>query len=279
MNGKLFFRAMPVSLSLPPLWAFCPSLALLGSTNSLRPEPFRLVPQAGAPRSWHRFATFSLKRRLLHRIAALAQKIDTPITESKLAALTVEDLRELLAGEHADENCAVGVAPEKLKAAVLILWGEDVPGSDLPKAEAGGDVEWPRSIRVAVASNSGERLDGHFGSCERFLIYRVSPDIIKLIDVRSGLDADSAEDRNAARADLIADCQLLFVQSIGGPAAAKVVRRNVHPLKKPAGGEARSLLAEVQTRLLRPPPWLARSMGVPADTLVAFEAASEAEAA
>ena len=40
---------------------------------------------------------------------------------------------------------------------------------------------------------------------------------------------------------------MLFVQSIGGPAAAKVVRRNVHPLKKPAGSEARSLLAEVQT--------------------------------
>jgi hypothetical protein len=41
------------------------------------------------------------------------------------------------------------------------------------------------SIRIACASNRGERLDGHFGSCARFLIYQVSA-------------TDSAADRGAA---------------------------------------------------------------------------------
>lgn len=211
-------------------------------------------------------------------VGALAEKLDLPITESKLARITVEDLRAILAGDHADENCAVGVRPEALKAAARLLWGDNVPGSDLPAAEPGAEGDLPGSIRVAVASNSGERLDGHFGSCERFLIYQVSPAAIRLVGVRSGLDADAAEDRNAARAALIGDCQIVFIQSIGGPAAAKVIRAGVHPLKKPAGGPARDFLADLQSRLAAPPPWLARIMGLPAATLARFEAAEEEEA-
>ncbi len=207
-------------------------------------------------------------------VAALIEKVDVPITERKLAALTVEDLRALLAGDHADENCVVGVPSEKLKAAVRIFWGENVEGSDLPKPEVDAGASMPGSIRVAVASNRSEELDGHFGSCERFLVYQVAPEAIRLVDVRSALEADAEEDRNAARASLIGDCQLLFVQSIGGPAAAKVVRQGVHPLKKPAGGEARALLTDVQARLLNPPPWLARVMGVPAATLAEWEEAA-----
>jgi len=212
-------------------------------------------------------------------VNTLADKLELPITESKLAGLTVEDLREILAGDHADENCTVGVAPETLKQAVRILWGEDIGGSDKPVPAAYQDGDMPGSIRVAVASNRGENLDGHFGSCENFLIYQLSPCEIRLIDVRSGLDADAAEDRNAARAAVINDCQIIFLQSIGGPAAAKVVRAGVHPLKKPKGGPAREILGEVQAVLGNPPPWLARIMGVSAGSLERYaEALDEEEA-
>lgn len=212
-------------------------------------------------------------------VGALARKIEPPITETKLSALTVEDLRGILAGDHADENCVVGFGAEELKSAVRLLWGENVEGSDLPVPEPHTEGDLPGAIRIAIASNHSENLDGHFGSCERFLVYQVSPSVIRLIDVRSGLDADQEEDRNAARAALIGDCQLLFVQSIGGPAAAKVVRRGIHPLKKPAGGVAREILAEVQTRLSSPPPWLARIMGVPAASLAVYQEALAGEGA
>lgn len=204
-------------------------------------------------------------------VGALADKLDLPLTETKLAQLTVEDLRVILAGDHADDNCSVGVSPETLKAAVRILWGEGVTGSELPPVEAYVDGEMPGSIRVAVAANRGENLDGHFGSCEHFLIYQLSPTALKLIAVRSALDADAEEDRNAARAQIINDCQILFLQSIGGPAAAKVVRAGIHPLKKPKGGPARAVLAELQQALTSPPPWLARIMGVAPASLARFE--------
>ena len=42
--------------------------------------------------------------------------------------------------------------------------------------------------------------------------------------IQSAVEADLSEDRNMFRVDLIRDCQVLYVVSIGGPAAAKVVR-------------------------------------------------------
>lgn len=204
-------------------------------------------------------------------VGALADRYDLPLTETKLARITVEDLRDILAGSHAEENCAVGVELDSLKAVIALFKGEGVEGSDFPAVEAYQDGDLPQSIRVAIAANRGENLDGHFGSCERFLIYQVSPEAMKLVEVRPALEADQEEDKNAARAALIKDCQILYLQSIGGPAAAKVVRAGVHPIKSPKGGPAREILAQLQSHLLTPPPWLARIMGVPAASLAKFE--------
>ena len=210
-------------------------------------------------------------------VGALIEKLETPLTEAKLSKLTVEDLRVILAGDFAEQGCHVGVEPEQLKEAVRMLWGQGLDHNDFPGIEAYADGEMPGSIRVAVAANRGENLDGHFGSCDRFLIYQVGQQAIKLIDVRSTAEADGAEDKNAARSALIGDCQIVYIQSIGGPAAAKVVRAGVHPVKKPAGGPAREALLELQGRLSCPPPWLAQIMGVPAASLARFEEELEDE--
>lgn len=210
-------------------------------------------------------------------VMALAAKLELPLTETKLATVTVEDLRAILAGDHADENCVVGFDHECLKAAVRPLWGIGVVGSELPQTDAYAEGDLPGSIRVAVASNSNENLDGHFGSCQRFLIYQVSPTALRLIDQRPTLAADQMDDRNVARSAMIGDCQLVYVQSIGGPAAAKVVRAGSHPVKIPTSGQAREVLARLQQSLVRPPPWLAKVMGVPAASLEQYVAAAEAQ--
>jgi nitrogen fixation protein NifX len=210
-------------------------------------------------------------------VGALIEKLESPLTETKLGTLTVDDLRIILAGDFAEQGCHVGVDADTLKEAVRLLWGQGVENSDFPSVDAYREGEMPGSLRVAVAANRGENLDGHFGSCERFLIYQVGAEAIKLIAVRSTVEADAAEDKNAARSVLINDCQIVYVQSIGGPAAAKVVRADVHPIKKPTGGKAREVLVELQGRLASPPPWLAQIMGVPSASLARFEEAIEAE--
>lgn len=210
-------------------------------------------------------------------VGALIEKLDSPLTETKLCTLTVDDLRVILAGDFAEQGCHVGVDADALKEAVRLLWGQGVVNSDFPAVDAYTEGEMPGSLRVAFAANRGENLDGHFGSCERFLIYQVGAEAIKLIAVRSTVEADAEEDKNAARSALINDCQIVYVQSIGGPAAAKVVRADIHPIKKPAGGKAREVLVELQGRLTSPPPWLAQIMGVPSASLARFEEALEAE--
>ena len=203
---------------------------------------------------------------------AVGDRLGLPLTENRLAAITVTDLREILAGNHAEEDCKVGISPDRLKEVARLLWGEDIAFSELPPLDAVADEPIPGSIRVACASNTGEVLDGHFGSCERFLIYQISPETARLVAIRPALEADHAEDRNAARAALIADCDVLFVQSIGGPAAAKVVRACVHPVKVPRPEAARAVMGRLQASLRQPPPWLARVMGVPAPSLEKYAA-------
>ena len=199
-------------------------------------------------------------------VAALAGKYGAPLSEEKLARVTVADMSALLQG---DEIVEPDVAREQIKEAVRYLWGEGLAG-DVPRPEAYAEGDMPGSLRVAVASNNAERLDGHFGSCVRFLVYQVSRGDARLIDVRSTLNTDAAEDRNVARAELIRDCDLVYVQSIGGPAAAKVVRAGVHPVRLPEGGTAAAALARLQATMDAPPPWLAKVMGVTAASLERF---------
>ncbi|MGK2953906.1 MAG: dinitrogenase iron-molybdenum cofactor N-terminal domain-containing protein [Thiobacillus sp.] len=202
----------------------------------------------------------------------VVKKLGLPVNESKLAGLTVTDLKQALTAEETQETAIeTDVDMESLKLAVRYLWGEDVDtDDDLPAVEAYAEGDMPGSLRVAVASNKDENLDGHFGSALRFLIYQLSKDEIRLVAVRPTLEADLAEDKNAARSALINDCQVVYVQSVGGPAAAKIVRAGVHPMKYPQTGPAREVIARLQSILDAPPPWLAKILGVEAKSLTKF---------
>lgn len=204
---------------------------------------------------------------------AIVDKLELPLTEDKLAGFSVEDLRIALYGE----DSIYVEHKESLKRAVRLLWGESVAFSELPVREPYQDGDMPGSVRLACASNTDEMLDGHFGSCERFLIYQVSASEVRLVDVRSTLEAEHAEDKNAARTALIQDCHVVYVQSIGGPAAAKVVRSYIHPVKIAQACAARAAAERLRQSLMSPPPWLARIMGVASPSLTRI-AAMESEA-
>jgi nitrogen fixation protein NifX len=205
-------------------------------------------------------------------VAKLGEHLGLPVTEEKLSKVTVADLKLILSGE---ETVEPDVDSATIKLAVRHLWGETGDADDLPPIDIYADGDMPDSLRVAVASNTEENLDGHFGSCPRFLIYQVGRDNIRLIDARSTLIADDAEDKNVARAKLIDDCQIVYVQSIGGPAAAKAVRADIHPVKIPEGGKARTTLQRLQAVLDAPPPWLAKILGVEAKSLSRFSLPEE----
>lgn len=134
-----------------------------------------------------------------------------------------------------------------------------------------------RPIRVACATDSGRLIDGHFGACKAFAVWDVGRDSIGFVEARSTVAADAAEDRNAARAALIGDCQIACFLSIGGPAAAKVVRAGAHPLKVAPNTGMDAWLDQLQQALDHPPPWLAKAMGVEAASLAPFRELAAAE--
>ncbi len=210
-------------------------------------------------------------RRLME---LLIEKLGAPLTEEKLAHVTVTQLKTGLGSPDGEEDTehltTVGIP--QYKEAVRYLWGETGEEDNLPPIEAYGEGEMPGSIRIGMASNEAENVDGHFGSCQRFLIYQANQDEMRLIDIRSAAGADESDDRNQFRADLIKDCQILYVVSIGGPAAAKVVKAGIYPIKLNGEEPARSVLAKLQGVLAgSPPPWLAKIMGKSPEDRVRFD--------
>lgn len=199
-------------------------------------------------------------------LKVLADAVGLPPEEAALEKLSVKQLKTAADGELSSQT------PDNLKRACALLKGEQQSAADLPEAEAYEDGDMPDSLRIACAANSGELINGHFGSCPYFLIYQLSADQLRLVDVRHIDAALEKDDKNAYRAELIGDCQVLFVASIGGPAAAKVIKAGVHPIKDQQGGSAREKLQALQGKIASaPPPWLAKAMGHAAEERVRFE--------
>ncbi len=197
----------------------------------------------------------------------LMRRLGDEIDEEKLRQVTVTMLKTGFASADGEEDGEdIGIGLEAMKLAVRILWGETQGDDSLPKIESYEEGEMPGSVRVAIASDKGDLLSGHFGSCLRFLVYQVSPTEIRLVDIRDTMDADLAEDKNLWRAQLIGDCHVCYVVSIGGPAAAKVIRADIYPIKIPDGGPAVEVLAQFQQAMTNsPPPWLLKILGVAAE--------------
>ncbi|MES9939003.1 MAG: dinitrogenase iron-molybdenum cofactor biosynthesis protein [Candidatus Thiodiazotropha sp. 6PLUC2] len=205
-------------------------------------------------------------------LRVLADAVGLPPTAKKLSSLKVKDLKSAADGEFADCDTAA------IKSALASLKGENsIVSEPLPEIEAYQEGDMPNSIRVAFASNKSEMLDGHFGSCRRFLIYQISSDSSRLVDIRTVDQNADVEDKNAYRVSLIDDCQLLFVGSIGGPAAAKVVRAGLHPIKNPQAGPISDEIQSLQTVIGDDAsPWLAKVMGQDPEQRIRFEQELEA---
>ncbi len=196
----------------------------------------------------------------------LHARVGAPLTDEKLKSVTVTNLKTGIGshdGEEDGEDIAIGLA--NIKLAVRYLWGEEAEDENIPEIELYQQGDMPNSIRVAVCSNNGAALDGHFGSCLRYLIYQLSKDDMRLVDIRSSIEADDSDDRNLFRVNLIKDCHVAFMQSVGGPAAAKIVRADIYPIKVPEVIAATEKLAEFQAVFDAPPPWFAKILGISAE--------------
>lgn len=117
-------------------------------------------------------------------------------------------------------------------------------------------------MKVAFTSSSGEIIDQHFGQCQNFYVWEIMPDEAHLVATISGIStAGDEEDRITARGNALADCAIVYTMQIGGPAAAKLVARMIHPMKTNTEVPVAEIVARLQEVLRgNPPPWLRKVM-------------------
>lgn len=117
-------------------------------------------------------------------------------------------------------------------------------------------------MKVAFTSSDGRTIDEHFGMARHFRVWEIGPDAAAEVGTVSALAAsDDEEDRIAARANAIEGCAIVYTVQIGGPAAAKLVSRRIHPMKTATERPIAEVVARLQ-EVLRgsPPPWLRKAM-------------------
>jgi nitrogen fixation protein NifX len=117
-------------------------------------------------------------------------------------------------------------------------------------------------MKVAFTSSSGEMIDQHFGQCQNFHIWEIGPDEAHPVTTISGISTDGdEEDRITARGNALADCAIVYTMQIGGPAAAKLVARKIHPMKTNDEVPVAEIVGKLQEVLKgNPPPWLRKAM-------------------
>jgi nitrogen fixation protein NifX len=119
-------------------------------------------------------------------------------------------------------------------------------------------------MKVAFASSDSSSVDRHFGLAEAFCIWEVDARKAQFVrNVESLSGGEDQEDKVVARADALDGCTLVYSLQIGGPAAAKLVARHIHPMKTTNPTSIAELVEKLQVVLQgRPPPWLCKAMGI-----------------
>jgi nitrogen fixation protein NifX len=123
-------------------------------------------------------------------------------------------------------------------------------------------------MRVAFTSSDGRTIDRHFGQVSKFDVWEVGPAQAGFVGQVSAITTgEDEEDRTEARAAAVAGCTIVYTVQIGGPAAAKLVARRIHPMKTGAEIPIADVVGKLQ-EVLRgtPPPWLRKAMGGAAGT-------------
>jgi nitrogen fixation protein NifX len=117
-------------------------------------------------------------------------------------------------------------------------------------------------MKVAFASTDKIHVDEHFGKAKEFYLWDIGPDNAEFAGV---LQVDEgtgdSDDRIEARSAALADCALVYVGEIGGPAAARLVAKKIHPLKSKEAEPITVVVEKLQQVLQgNPPPWLRKAM-------------------
>lgn len=129
-------------------------------------------------------------------------------------------------------------------------------------------------MKVAFASTRGTTIDEHFGRAGGFAIWDITPEGGSFVELRSvaagdldlevvstrGMGAEH-DDAITAKIAKLSDVKIVYFTEIGGPSAAKLVRRGIMPLKAEEGTSIEVTAATLaQTMATNPAPWMRKAL-------------------
>jgi nitrogen fixation protein NifX len=128
-------------------------------------------------------------------------------------------------------------------------------------------------MKIAFATTDGSMIDEHFGRAGMFAVYDLTADGYRLLELRKfaeGIDTTVTgtrargqvhDDTVQAKVDRLADCRIVYLTEIGGPSAARLVRKGIMPLKVKDGLDIGQAIRELHASVVKsPPPWLKKAM-------------------
>lgn len=125
-----------------------------------------------------------------------------------------------------------------------------------------GDKTMESALRVAFATKDMEGVNAHFGGAKEFVVYNVSPEGYEVSEV---IKTDTSEleddDKTDFRIRALKGVNIMYCESIGGTAAAKVIRSGIHPMKVNEPTPIEDILKTLVTMINgNPPPWIKNIM-------------------
>ena len=117
-------------------------------------------------------------------------------------------------------------------------------------------------MKVAFASTDNQHIDSHFGQASTFHLWEVDLKGSQYLGpIQMGAEGEADEDKIVAKAEALKGCSIACSLQIGGPAAAKLVARRIHPMKTATEVPIAEVVAKLQAVLRgNPPPWLRKAM-------------------
>lgn len=120
-------------------------------------------------------------------------------------------------------------------------------------------------MKIAFTTEDSIHINAHFGWAKRIDVYEVTPEGYTLLEnlVFTGdLKEDGNEDKLVPKLKALNDCTIVYVADIGPGAAARLINKNITPIKAPSEEmEITDLLERLVVTLQgTPPPWLRKAL-------------------
>ena len=109
-------------------------------------------------------------------------------------------------------------------------------------------------MKVAFATTDNTNVNEHFGRAGSFAVYYMTGEGYRFVEIRKfadGMDKAVVDTRDRGplhdsavqgKVDRLADCKLIYLTDIGGPSAARLVKKGIMPMKVMEPGPIESAL-------------------------------------